>query len=94
MNDYLDELILESHKLDAGFGVLWAEAEFRILLATLRKEANLTQEEVAHRMGVARPRVAELERRPLSVSFGRMLSYADAIGVPIEVIAKEMRKAS
>lgn len=40
-------------------------------------------EEVARRMGVARPRVAELESRPLSVSFGRLLAYADALGIPL-----------
>lgn len=41
-------------------------------------------------MGVARPRVAELEARPLSVSFGRMIAYANALGVPIEKIAMSL----
>lgn len=90
MNDYLDELIETSRKQDPSFSAGWRDAEARISLSILRKEANLTQEEVAKRMGVARPRVAELESRPFSVSFGRMLAYADALGVPIEKIVQKM----
>ncbi len=89
MKDYLDELI-ETSKAEPGFAARWKEADARIALAAIRKEANLTQDEVARRMGVARPRVAELESRPLSVSFGRMLAYANALGVPVERIAKHM----
>lgn len=93
MKDYLDELIEKSSE-DPRFAAKWTEAEARISLALLRKEANLTQEEVAKRMGVARPRVAELESRPLSVSFGRMIAYSNALGVPIERIANELKQAS
>ena len=93
MNDYLDDLIADNSK-DPEFAVKWKEAEVRISLALLRKGANLTQDEVALRMGVARPRVAELESRPLSVSFGRMIAYANALGVPIETIADTLKKAS
>lgn len=61
-------------------------------MALLRKEADLTQEEAAKRMGVARPCVAELESRPVSVSFVRMIAYANALGVPIERIAGQLKK--
>lgn len=90
MKDYLDELIEKSGD-DPKFAAKWKEAEARIAISAFRKEANLTQEEVARRMGVARPRVAELESRPLSVSFGRMLAYADALGIPVERIAKQIQ---
>ena len=90
MKDYLDELIEENCK-DPKFAAKWKEAEARISIAVLRKAANLTQEEVARRMGVARPRVAELESRPLSVSFGRMIAYAEALGVPIESIVRNLK---
>ena len=93
MKDYLDELIEEGCK-DPEFARKWEAEEARISIALLRKEANLTQEEVARRMGVARPRVAELESRPLSVSFGRMIAYANALGVPIEKIVGNLRSAS
>ena len=93
MKDYLDQLVDESNA-DAEFREKWKLAEARIALAAIRKEANLTQEEVARRMGVARPRVAELERNPLSVSFGRMLAYARALDVPVEKIARQIQAGS
>ena len=80
--DFLDEMIAE-HSKDPEFAKAWAESQARINIASLRKELNLTQAQVAERMGVARPRVAELERRPLSVSFGRMSAYARALGVSL-----------
>ncbi len=94
MSDYLDDLIEMNVSADPEFRAAWKEAEVRINLAMLRKRANMTQEDVAKKMGVSRPRVAELERRPLSVSFRRMLAYAEALGVPIEQIAKEVRQAA
>jgi len=93
MTDYLDELIQENLK-DPVFAASWRESEVRIALALLRKEANLTQEEVAQRMGVATLRVAELERKPLAAPFGRILAYANAIGVPIEKLTGTLRSAS
>jgi len=92
MKDYLDELIEESCK-DPDFDREWMAAEARSALVVVRTEANLTQAEVAKRMGVARPRVSELESKPLSVSFGRMLAYAGALGVPIETIARSIHAA-
>ena len=93
MNDYLDELIAKNSK-DPLFAAKWKLSEARIALTTMRKDANMTQEEVAEKMGVSRPRVSELENRPLSVSFGRMIDYANALGVPIEKIAKTIKRAS
>jgi len=87
--DHLEELIEESCK-DPEFAALWRESEARLALARLRKENNLTQQQVADRMGVARPRVAEIERHPLRVSLGRMMNYAAAIGVSLATVEKEL----
>lgn len=87
--DHLDELIEESCK-EPGFVAIWMESEASLALARLRKENNLTQQQVADRMGVARPRVAEIERHPLRVSMGRMLNYAAAIGVTLATVEKEL----
>ena len=87
--DHLDELIEESCK-DPEFAVLWDQAEARLALARLRKGSSLTQQQVADRMGVARPRVAEIERNPLRVSLGRMMRYAEAIGVSLATVEREL----
>jgi DNA-binding XRE family transcriptional regulator len=91
--DYLDELI-ERHSADPAFAAEWTKAQTRINLAVLRKKKNLTQEAVALKMGVSRPRVSEIESNPFGVSFGRMMRYAEAIGVSIGTIEKELHKAS
>ena len=88
--DHLDELIEESCK-DEEFAALCRQSEARLALARLRKESNLTQQQVADRMGVSRPRVAEIERHPLRVSLGRMMSYSKAIGVSLARVETELK---
>jgi DNA-binding XRE family transcriptional regulator len=92
--DYLDELIEENKASDPEFAEKWKEVEAEFRLLELRKKSGLTQEQVAARLGVARPRIAEIERHPFSVSFGRLLKYMNAIGADVKIIApgKEPRK--
>jgi len=87
--DHLDELI-EASREDPEFAAIWKESEARLALARLRKESNLTQQQVADRMGVSRPRVAEIERHPLRVSLGRMMRYAEAIGTSLAAVEREL----
>ncbi len=57
-------------------------------LALRRKQMGLTQQQVADRMGVARPRVAEIERRPDGIAFARILDYARALGASFQLVLK------
>jgi DNA-binding XRE family transcriptional regulator len=88
--DYLDELIAKSCE-DPKFAELWKQSEARLALARLRKDSNLTQQQVADRMGISRPRVAEIERNPLRVSLGRMLRYVEAIGASLAQVEKVLQ---
>lgn len=91
--DWLDEMIEEHIAIDPEFAVLWAEAEQRLALAKLRKESGKTQAEIAEIMGVTQPRVAEIERHPSKVSYGRIQKYMQAIGGKVELsLVKEKRK--
>lgn len=85
--DYLDELIERNKASDPSFAENWKEVEAEFKLLELRKKSGLTQEQVAARLGVARPRIAEIERHPFSVSFGRLLRYMNAIGADVQIIA-------
>ncbi len=82
--DYLDELI-EEHKKNPEFARAWSAVEIMHELLAARVKAGLSQEQVAARMGIARPRVAELEKKPGSASFERVLSYAAAVGANVIV---------
>ena len=84
--DYLDELIEGNKSSDPSFAEKWREVEAEFKLLELRKKSGLTQEQVARRLGVARPRIAEIERHPFSVSFGRLLKYMNAIGADVQIV--------
>lgn len=87
--DWLDSVIQERIASDPEFARLWPESEAGLRLVAMRKDAGLTQAEVAERMGVSQPRVAEIERRPNRVSFGRMQKYLAAVGRRVEFVAEE-----
>lgn len=52
----------------------------RRTLADLRKEAGMTQGEVAKRMGVNRPRVGQIEQDFPRVRFNVVQAYINALG--------------
>lgn len=55
-------------------------------LADLRKEADLTQEEVAARIGVDQPRISRIERGELArTEVGSLAAYAEALGGRLEI---------
>jgi len=89
--DYLDDLIEQSSK-EPGFTQVWEP--YRLVLQVLeeRRRLKLTQAEIAHRMGVARPRVTELERNPGGVAFARIVAYVDAVGYRLELGARQPGK--
>lgn len=85
MKDFLDEVIEERLASDSEFAEQWPAADLRIQLITLRKESKLTQGEVANKMNISQPRVAEIERHPERVSLGRVLQYLQAVGGTLSV---------
>ena len=85
--DYLDELIETNMERDPRFAGKWPSVEAALSLAAMRQKAGLTQQEVADRMGVARPRVAEIERDPSRVGFARVARYAAAVGARFDVVS-------
>jgi predicted XRE-type DNA-binding protein len=86
--DYLDEVI-DMRKDEPGMAEEMAAAEMRVRLATLRQGAGLTQRQLAERMGVPQPRVAEIEKHPERVSFGRIEAYVKATGGRIELVSSD-----
>ncbi len=60
-------------------------------LRTLRKEANLTQEELAKMLGVSRNNIASYEAGKYYPQFDRAVAMARALNVPLKVLAKAMQ---
>ena len=86
MKDYLDDLIEAEIARNPRFASEWPAVEAALELAALRQKMGLTQKEVAERMGVARPRVAEIEKNPGRVSYARIVRYAAALGARLAII--------
>lgn len=53
------------------------------LLRALRRQAGLTQADVAGQLGVTRQAVSDLENRPESASFERLMKLCAVLGVEI-----------
>lgn len=53
------------------------------LLRAMRKQGGLTQADVAGQLGVTRQAVSELENRPESATFERLMKLCAVLGVEI-----------
>lgn len=90
--DYLDELVEAEMARNPKFAAEWPSVEAALELAAMRQRMGLTQKEVATRMGVARPRVAELEKNPGRASYAKVARYAAALGARLAVVPAEEGK--
>jgi transcriptional regulator with XRE-family HTH domain len=81
-----------THVSDATAARLGAEVR------RARQEQNLTQAELARRMGVKPPYVAGLEAGTRNLTLGQLANLADALGrgldISFPIVAAEYRQAS
>lgn len=55
----------------------------------LRNESNISQSELARRVGIARSTIARMERSLHSVSLGTFVKLLDAMNYKLEIVKKE-----
>ena len=55
----------------------------------LRNESNISQSELAKRVGIARSTIARMERNLHSISLSKFSKMLDALGYKLEIIEKE-----
>ena len=55
----------------------------------LRNESNISQSELARRVGIARSTIARMERNLHSVSLGTFAKLLDAMSYKLEILKKE-----
>ena len=53
-------------------------------LQSLREQANLTQREVAHQLGISQPSYVKWERRDIGITRDRLHQLASILGVEVE----------
>lgn len=59
--------------------------DFHSLLVDRREAQGLTQKQVAERLGISQPAVAQFEKSTYSPSITTIIAYATAIGVQLEL---------
>ena len=55
----------------------------------LRNESNISQSELAKRIGIARSTIARMERNLHSISLGTFIKLLEAMDYKLEIIRKE-----
>ena len=55
----------------------------------IRYESNLSQRELANRIGIAQSTIARMEKNMHSMSIGNFVKLLDALGYKLEIIKKE-----
>lgn len=55
----------------------------------LRNESNISQSELARRVGIARSTIARMERNLHSISLGTFVKLLEAINYKLEIVEKE-----
>ena len=60
----------------------------------LRNESNISQSELARRVGIARSTVARMERNLHSISLGTFIKLLEAMNYKLEITKKEGKNES
>jgi HTH-type transcriptional regulator/antitoxin HipB len=63
--------------------LLHSPAQLSTHLKSLRKSRGLTQTQLAKRLGIGQPRLADIEKHPETVSSAQLLDLFAALGVEV-----------
>ena len=68
-----------------------SDAEFDLICKyiKLRNESNISQSELARKVGVARSTIARMERNLHSISLGTFTKLLEAMNYKLEIVKKE-----
>lgn len=84
--DYLDQLIEEDMAASPEFAVMMRAELLMNDLVALRHQQGVSQQVLAERLGVSRPRVAQMEKNASNVGLHRFMAYAAALGATLEIV--------
>jgi DNA-binding XRE family transcriptional regulator len=84
---FIKEYIKEQ-SADPEFRAEYEAEALRLALVGAREAAGLSQRDLAERLGVSQPRIAQVERgsKPMSATF--MVRYAAAVNARLQVLTR------
>lgn len=90
---YVNEQIIEKRNHDAEFDALWQESrnEYKLLaeLVRIRKEASLSQTELAQKSGNRQQVISRIENKENSPTLKTLCSILDVLGYEIKFEPKQ-----
>ena len=78
--------LLKDAEVRAEYDRLQGEFELICAMIEARKEAKLTQAQIAEKMGVSQNQVARIESRNVNVKYKSIVEYLKACGKKIAII--------
>ena len=85
----LKRFIAEQKKLDPAFAEGYDEGyenfKIGVLLQLSREQANLTQEEVARKMGTKKSAISRIENHADNITLSTLRKYAKALGKKVHL---------
>ena len=68
-----------------------SDEEFNLICKyiKLRNESNISQSELARKVGIARSTIARMERNLHSISLGTFIKLLEAMNYKLEIVKKE-----
>ena len=89
----VNDQIIEKRKNDAEFDALWQESrnEYKLLseLVKIRKEANLSQSELAEKIGNKQQVISRIENKENSPTLKTLCNILDVLGYEIKFERKQ-----
>lgn len=93
VGDWLTHYIQERRAETPEFDRAFEASKMRNELVRMRHRAKLSQREIAKRLGVSQPRVAEIESMDNDPRLSTLIEYARAVGAEIRVVQVNEPKA-
>lgn len=84
VGDSLDDFLNENYS-EEQLNILKAKADFLIELQELRKQTNMTQKELAEKIGVTQATIAKMEKGLISISLKNLFKILGAMGKTIQI---------
>lgn len=84
-SDYENHFFERNPELKERYNSELSDMKMNVMLKNLRKEAGLTQEELATRMHKKRPAVTRLENHAKDTKLSTIIEYAHACGKEVKI---------
>lgn len=84
VGDSFDDFLNENYS-EEQLNILKAKADFLIELQELRKQTNMTQKELAEKIGVTQATIAKMEKGLISISLKNLFKILGAMGKTIQI---------